>query len=99
MQPAPVVSTRHGWWWKILVGGLALWVVTAAVTLGTGNTNLVPTVILLGSFLVPFSVVVFAAERVTGNLDAMWLMMAFFVGGIFGVLGASILEVNLEPSW
>ena len=90
---------RRGLWWKALIGGAALWVITAAVTLATENSNLIPTVILLGSFLVPFSVVLFAAERVEGNLDMTWLMMAFFVGGVFGVLGASILEVNLKPSW
>ncbi|QDP96808.1 PrsW family intramembrane metalloprotease [Microlunatus elymi] len=99
MATEAVAPQRRGWWWKTLIGGAALWLITAAVTLATENSNLVPTVILLGSFLVPFSVVLFAAERVEGNLDTLWLMMAFFVGGVFGVLGASILEVNLKPSW
>ena len=92
-------TKRHGWWWKTLLGGIALWIIVAIVTFRTGNTNLVPTVILLGSFLVPFTVVMYASERTTGNLDMTRLIMAFFVGGIFGVLGASILEVNLQPSW
>lgn len=82
-----------------MIGGAALWLVTAVVTLVTENTNLIPTVILLGSFLVPFSVVLFVTERSTGNLDPIRLIIAFFVGGIFGVLGASILEVSLQPSW
>ncbi|MHA7985641.1 PrsW family intramembrane metalloprotease [Rathayibacter sp. CAU 1779] len=90
---------RHGWWWKTLLGGIVLWIITAAVTFGTQNTNLVPTVILLGSFLVPFTVVMYASERTEGNLDMTRLILAFFIGGIFGVLGASILEVNLQPSW
>ncbi|NNC11736.1 PrsW family intramembrane metalloprotease [Planctomonas sp. JC2975] len=90
---------RHGWWWKTLLGGVALWIIAAAVTFGTQNTNLVPTVILLGSFLVPFSVVMYASERTEGNLDMTRLILAFFIGGVFGVLGASILEVNLQPSW
>ncbi|WP_105565261.1 PrsW family intramembrane metalloprotease [Microbacterium halophytorum] len=98
-QRTPSATKHKGWWWKTLIGGAALWLITAYVTLVTGNTNLVPTVILLGSFLVPFAVVLFAAERAVGRLDAVSLMMAFFVGGIFGVLGASILEVHLEPSW
>ncbi|WP_166845086.1 PrsW family intramembrane metalloprotease [Isoptericola sp. BMS4] len=93
------VRTPHGWWWKALIGGAALWLVTAAVTYTTQNTNLVPTVILLGSFLVPFCVVLFVVERARGTLDTLWLFVAFFVGGIFGVLGASILESRLlEPS-
>lgn len=90
--------SRHGWWWKTLIGGAALWVLTIIVTGATGNTNLVPTLILLGSFLVPFCVVLFALERVPASVGTMRLVMAFFVGGIIGVLGASVLETSLRPS-
>jgi RsiW-degrading membrane proteinase PrsW (M82 family) len=89
---------HHGWWWKTLVAGLALWIVTILVTAFTGNTNLVPTLILVGSFLVPFCVVLFVVERVTGNISTLQLVLAFFVGGICGVLGASLLEVGLRQS-
>lgn len=89
---------RHGWWWKTLLGGFALWVLTIVVTAATGNANLVPTLILLGSFLVPFCVVLFVAERVVGSVSALQVILAFFVGGIFGVLGASLLESNLKQS-
>ncbi|MDR6169229.1 RsiW-degrading membrane proteinase PrsW (M82 family) [Curtobacterium sp. SORGH_AS776] len=87
---------RHGWWWKTLLVGFLLWVVTIVVTITTLNTNLVPTIILLGSFLVPFTVVLFVIERVTGTVSTMQLIVAFFVGGILGVLGASLLEANLQ---
>ncbi|MGL3199639.1 MULTISPECIES: PrsW family glutamic-type intramembrane protease [Curtobacterium] len=87
---------RHGWWWKTLLAGFLLWVVTIVVTVLTRNTNLVPTIILLGSFLVPFTVVLFVIERVTGTISTMQLVTAFFVGGILGVLGASLLEANLR---
>ncbi|GAA1717844.1 hypothetical protein GCM10009809_12210 [Isoptericola hypogeus] len=101
--PAPQadqVTTPQGWWWKALVGGVVLWLITAAVTYSTQNTNLVPTVILLGSFLVPFCVVLLVLERAYGSIDTLRLFAAFFVGGIFGVLGASILESRLlEPAW
>lgn len=90
---------HHGWWWKTLLAGLALWILTIVVTVATSNTNLVPTLILLGSFLVPFCVVLFAIERVTGSISSLQLVLAFFVGGIFGVLGASLLEVNLHQSY
>jgi len=69
-----------------------------AVTAVTQNSNLVPTLILLGSFLVPFSVVLFSTERLGGTLSPVQLFLAFFVGGIFGVLGASILESNLHAT-
>jgi RsiW-degrading membrane proteinase PrsW (M82 family) len=89
---------RHGWWWKALLGGLVLWIATIIVTAQTGNSNLVPTLILLGSFLVPFSVVLFATERVSGSLVPVQLFLAFFVGGVFGVLGASVLESDLHST-
>jgi RsiW-degrading membrane proteinase PrsW (M82 family) len=90
---------HHGWWWKTLLAGLALWILTIVVTIATRNTNLIPTLILIGSFLVPFCVVLFAIERVTGSVSSLQLVLAFFVGGIFGVLGASLLEVNLHQSY
>lgn len=95
---APRRTHRHGWWWKALLGGFVLWVATIVVTAQTGNSNLVPTLILLGSFLVPFSVVLFATERVGGNLMPVQLFLAFFVGGAFGVLGASVLESQLHAT-
>jgi RsiW-degrading membrane proteinase PrsW (M82 family) len=90
---------HHGWWWKTLLSGLALWIITIIVTATTRNTNLVPTLILLGSFLVPFCVVLFVVERVTGSVSALQLMLAFFIGGIFGVLGASLLEADLHQTF
>jgi protease PrsW len=91
----PARTHRHGWWWKALLGGALLWLVTIAVTIATRNANLVPTLILLGSFLVPFSVVLFAAERISTSFPTASLMLAFFVGGVLGVLGASLLEAPL----
>jgi RsiW-degrading membrane proteinase PrsW (M82 family) len=91
----PVPTRRHGWWWKVLLVGALLWAVTIAVTVATLNTNLVPTLILLGSFLVPFSVVLFTAERISTGFPVTSLMIAFFVGGVLGVLGASLLEAPL----
>lgn len=99
MPPAVPVDHPHhrrGWWWKTLLVGFLLWVVTIIVTVFTSNTNLVPTIILLGSFLVPFTVVLFVIERVTGTVSTMQLVTAFFVGGILGVLGASLLESDLR---
>jgi RsiW-degrading membrane proteinase PrsW (M82 family) len=98
LADAPPRTHRHGWWWKALLAGIALWIVTIVVTILTGNVNLIPTLILLGSFLVPFSVVLFAAERINGSFSGTQLMVAFFVSGVLGVLGASLLEANLSQS-
>jgi RsiW-degrading membrane proteinase PrsW (M82 family) len=95
---APIRTSRHGWWWKALLVGAVLWALTTVVTILTRNSNLIPTLILLGSFLVPFCVVLFVAERITGNMTAIQVVLAFFVSGVFGVLGASLLEVDLSAS-
>ncbi len=96
--PAPTRTHRHGWWWKALLIGLGLWGVTIAVTAITGNTNLIPTLILVGGFLVPFCVVLFVAERLRGNMTVTGLIAVFFLSGLFGVLGASLLETTFTAS-
>jgi RsiW-degrading membrane proteinase PrsW (M82 family) len=80
--------------------GLALWVAAVAVTFLTANPNLIPTVVLLGSFLVPVTFVAWAFERRdTGELSASLVLSTFVTGGVLGVLGASVLEAYLlHPS-
>lgn len=86
---------RHGWWWKVLLLGLGLWALTFIVTLMTLNSNLIPSLILIGSFLVPLCVVLFVAERLEGNMTVTGVIAVFFLSGLFGVLGASLLETHL----
>jgi RsiW-degrading membrane proteinase PrsW (M82 family) len=70
------------------------------VTFVTGNPNLVPTLVLLGSFLVPVSFVVWAfGRRHSGEVTAELLFSTFVTGGVLGVLAASLLESYLlRPS-
>jgi len=89
---------RHGWWWKALLAGLGLWGITVWVTAVTLNSNLIPTLIMIGSFLVPFCVVLFILERLVGNVTTLQVILAFVVGGICGILGASLLEASLPAS-
>ena len=47
--------------WKLLLaGGLVTWLVAAAVTEATNDTILVPTVIIVGSFIVPVTMAAWA---------------------------------------
>ncbi|MFI6505117.1 PrsW family intramembrane metalloprotease [Nonomuraea typhae] len=86
-------------WLKIFLIGLALWAATVLVTMWTDNSNLVPTVVLLGSFLVPVTFVVWAYGHARGEEVTVELMFkSFVIGGILGVLGASVLESYLRPS-
>jgi protease PrsW len=87
-------------WLRIFLVGMALWVATVVVTFLTGNPNLIPTLVLLGSFLVPVTFVAWAFERRgTGELTAGLMLSTFLTGGVLGVLGASVLEAYLlHPS-
>jgi len=76
----------------MFLGGLGLWVAAVLVTFATQNVNLVPTIILLGSFLVPVTFVVYAFGRADQILTAQRILTAFIYGGVLGVLGASVLE-------
>jgi RsiW-degrading membrane proteinase PrsW (M82 family) len=83
-------------WLRIFFGGLLLWLATVVVTFVTRNPNLVPTVILLGSFLVPVTFVAYAFEhRASDTLTEHSLFVGFVYGGVLGILGASILEIPL----
>jgi RsiW-degrading membrane proteinase PrsW (M82 family) len=80
-------------WLRVFVVGLLLWVASVVVTFLTENTNLVPTVILLGSFLVPVTFVVYAFQHYADQVVTTQRIFAAFVyGGVLGVLGASVLE-------
>jgi RsiW-degrading membrane proteinase PrsW (M82 family) len=77
-------------------GGLGLWIAAVVVTFVTGNSNLVPTIILLGSFLVPVTFVAYAFEHFASDvLSEHTIFVAFVYGGVLGVLGASVLEAYL----
>jgi hypothetical protein len=59
-----------------------------------------PTLVLLGSFLVPVTFVAWAFERrETGEITAGVLLSTFITGGILGVLAASVARGvrNAEP--
>ncbi|GAA2232651.1 hypothetical protein GCM10010430_11570 [Kitasatospora cystarginea] len=88
--PPAVAPTQH--WLKLLLTGLALWGATVVVTFLTGNSNLVPTIVLLGSFLVPTTFVVWAYEHFATDVGTERIFACFGIGGIIGVLGASVLE-------
>jgi RsiW-degrading membrane proteinase PrsW (M82 family) len=92
---------QHGpSWVRIFVSGLTLWSAAVLVTFATRNVNLIPTIILLGSFLVPVAFVIYAFSRADQVVTAQRIFTAFIYGGVLGVLGASVLEAALlrQPS-
>jgi len=75
-----------------------LFVVTTIVLVFTDNPNLYPTVIMIGNFLIPVVFVVFLYDHQhLSSLTPEIITKSFVVGGVLGVLGASVLEGLLLP--
>ena len=92
-EPHPIWKQR---WWLVLLVGLILYGATASELANSGNPNLVPTVIMLGAFLVPVTFVVFLYESGTlYDVPIPTVALTFFWGGVLGVIAAQILEENL----
>lgn len=80
-------------WWRVLIAGGLLWVAAVLVTGVTGNFNLVPTVVLLGSFLVPVTAVIWYLDHYQSPyLTGRIVFNGFVFGGVLGLLGAALLE-------
>src|SRR2546427_10442794 len=89
-------ETAERWappWWAVFLGGLLLWGATIAVARVTHNIILLPTIVLLGSFLVPITAVVWYLDHdPSPALSPRRIVTAFLIGGVVAVLGASLLE-------
>jgi RsiW-degrading membrane proteinase PrsW (M82 family) len=84
---------RGGSWWRVLLTGLLFYFVGLGVMVLTGNPNLFPTVVMLGSFMVPATYVAFFYDhRHMSKLSLPTTALSFFYGGVLGVFAASLLE-------
>lgn len=86
----------QGWaprWWGILLIGLALWIATMGAAFVTGDLLLLPSIVLLGSFLVPVTGVVWYLDHdPSPALSPRRITTAFIIGGLLGVVVAALLE-------
>src|SRR5437899_12980707 len=86
-------------WLHVLFTGIVLFVVSTVVMFLTSNPNLYPTVILIGNFLVPVVFVAFLYDHQhLSSFTPETIGRCFILGGILGVLGASVLEALLIPA-
>jgi RsiW-degrading membrane proteinase PrsW (M82 family) len=69
----------------------ALFVVLTRATIDAQNVNLVPSVIVVGSFLISLAFVMYVYERAT-EVPLPLVSGCFVTGGILGVTAASVLE-------
>jgi protease PrsW len=98
--PPPQGVSRGGLGWlHVLWVGIVLFVLATIVLFFTGNPNLYPTVILIGNFLVPVVFVAFLYDHQhLSTYSPETIGRCFILGGILGVLGASVLEALLIPT-
>src|SRR4051794_485856 len=85
--------------WKILLGGaLITWLIAAVVTEITEDNVLVPTVIIVGSFMVPVTMAAFAlSRRRDGYLTTEEVVLGFLLSGTLGLIGTALVETYLLP--
>jgi RsiW-degrading membrane proteinase PrsW (M82 family) len=96
------VGTAERWapaWWAVFLIGLVMWAAAFAVARLTRNVILLPTIVLLGSFLVPVTAVIWYLDHdPSPALSPRRILVAFIIAGTFGVLGASLLEYWLRTA-
>jgi protease PrsW len=104
VRTVPAVGSGHVFrlskslWKYLLLAGSVIWVLAAVVTGLTQDDILAPTVILVGSFLVPLTVVTFAlATRPEGRLTAEHVVLGFLAAGTLAVVLSALTEVYLLP--
>jgi RsiW-degrading membrane proteinase PrsW (M82 family) len=89
---ATQAKKAHGWW-QVLFTGLSLYSLGLVVLIVTENPNIFPTVVMLGTFLVPAAYVAFFYERrYLSDLSLPTTFLSFFYGGVLGVFAAAFLE-------
>src|SRR5258708_38812932 len=88
--------TAEGWappWWAVFLMRLVMWAAAFGVARLARNVILLPPIVLLGSFLVPVTAVVWYLDHdPSPALSPRRILAAFIIAGVFGVLGASLLE-------
>ncbi len=83
-------------WWAVMLIGLLLWIATVADAFLTADLILLPTVVLLGSFLVPVTAVVWYLDHdPSPALSPRRILAGFIIAAVIGVLAASLLEFLL----
>jgi protease PrsW len=86
---------RLSWLW-VLLGGVGAYLLLLRTLLATQNPNFFPSLILLGSTVVPATVLTFAATggRRGIRVDAATVAFTAVAGGILGTVAAGTLEYD-----
>jgi protease PrsW len=83
-------------WLQIFVSGLILLFLVERTLVATSNPNYVPSVILLGAFLVPVTFLSYLYERMPSwDVPLQTLAVCFLWGGVLGTVVAGTLEYDV----
>jgi RsiW-degrading membrane proteinase PrsW (M82 family) len=83
-------------WLQILGSGLVLLLLVERALIATSNQIYVPSVILLGAFLVPITFTTYLYERLPDwNVSLPALVVCFLWGGVLGTVVAGTLEYEV----
>lgn len=89
--PEPVV--RRNSWLKVLSTATIFYILLLVALLLTDNSNLFPSLVMVGSFMVPVAYVAFFYEhRHLSRLTMPTISMTFVYGGLLGIIAAALLE-------
>jgi protease PrsW len=88
---------RH--WFQIFVSGLILLFLVEGTLVATGDPNYLPSVILLGAFLVPVTFTTYLYERLPNwEVPLPPIAICFIWGGVLGTVVAGTLEYDVMKS-
>jgi protease PrsW len=86
-------------WLQTLLSGLVLLFLVERALVATSSPNYVPSVILLGAFLVPVAFVTYLYERLQGwEVPLPALAVCFVWGGVLGTVVAGTLEYDVAKA-
>lgn len=98
-QPGGTLQLAKRWRW-LLIGavGLAFWILFLVLSAIFGLRKMSPTLLILGSFLVPVTIVVWNLDKLAdATLTAERVIYAFMGGGLLGLVLAGPLNWSLVP--
>jgi RsiW-degrading membrane proteinase PrsW (M82 family) len=86
-------------WLQLFASGLVLLFLVERTLVATGNPNYVPSVILLGAFLVPLTFLTYLYERLPDwDVPLPVIAVCFLWGGILGTVVAGTLEYDVAKA-
>jgi len=86
-------------WLQILLSGLMLLLLVERTLIATSSLNYVPSVMLLGAFLVPITFTTYLYEWLPNwNVSLLALAVCFLWGGVLGTVVAGTLEYDVARS-